>query len=160
VHAPVGMPKGQKVMSQACKLGLLVIVAVAAMPFRAVAAPPTAYVVLVGVGDYTDPGIQPRNHVEADARALYDRVTDKQYLDGDRENVKPLLGGKDNKRPNQPATKANILQALRLAVSQAGKDDLVIFGFFGQASQRGLFGNDVALKEQDKTTVTLADIAK
>jgi C-terminal peptidase prc len=156
----VGLAERTELMSQACKIGLLVLVAVVVLPFRAVAAPPTAFVVLVGVGEYTDPGIQPRKHGEADARALYDLFTDKQYLDVDRDNVMLLLGGRDNKRPCQPATKANIVQALRLAVSQAGKDDLVIFGFFGQASQQGLFGSDVSLKEQDKTAVTLADIAK
>jgi carboxyl-terminal processing protease len=140
-------------MRKACKVGLLAIVFVLApLPARADVAPPKAYVVLVGVGRYTDPSIQPRKHVETDAKAVFDILSDKQYLDAPKDNMKLLMG--------EAATRANILQALHTAISEAGKDDLLVLGFFGQASNVGLFGHDVNLKEQDKTALTNSDLER
>src|SRR4051812_25678306 len=96
-----------------------------------------AYVVLVGVSDYADKQIKPRKHAEDDARALYDLFTNKDYLDTAAKHVKLLLGSKDEKRPSEPATRENILKELNWAVTSAGKDDQVIFAFFGQGGSVG-----------------------
>jgi len=140
-------------MSKACTVGLLAILFVLA-PLSAWAepAPSKAFVVLVGVGRYTDPGIQARKHAEDDAKALFDILSDKQYLDAHRDNMKLLLG--------EAATKANILQALHGAIGEASKDDLLVLGFFGQASAHGLYGHDVVLKEEEKTALTNSDLEK
>ena len=42
--------------------------------------PQGPFVVLVGVGEFTDPTIQARPTAEADARAMYDLFTDKAYF--------------------------------------------------------------------------------
>lgn len=146
-------------MKKAYRLGLLALCfLLTPNPAWADQAPSKAFVVLVGVGDYTEPGIQPRKHAEADAKALYDLFIDKQYLEIDKDQVKLLLGSKDDKRPSEAATKANILKALHWAVGQAGKDDLLVLAFFGQASDRGLFGSDVVSKAQEKTAVTNSEL--
>ncbi|MBY0521782.1 MAG: caspase family protein [Gemmataceae bacterium] len=147
-------------------LGSLVLAAAVAAPARAAEdkSSPGAYVVLVGVSDYADKQIKPRKNAEADAKALYDLFTDKQYLDTDKDNVKLLLGTKDGKRPSELATKENILKALHWATTKAGKDDLVIFAFFGQGASLGdricLFGSDSNFKDRAKTAVAAGDIEK
>src|SRR5262252_8337973 len=66
------------------------------------------YVVLVGIDKYQDPQIKPRKHAEADAKALYDLLTNKEYLGVPAANVKLLLGSADGKGPAEKATRANI----------------------------------------------------
>ncbi|MBY0522965.1 MAG: S41 family peptidase [Gemmataceae bacterium] len=126
--------------------------------------PPKAYIVLVGIDNYADKQIKPRKHAEADAKALYDLFTDKKHLDGDKDHVKLLLGSKDEKRSAEPATKENILKALHWAATKAGKDDLVVFAFFGQGAPLGertcFFGTDGTFKDRGKTALAAADIEK
>jgi len=147
-------------------LGALACVAVAVVPARSAeeSGKPKAYVVLVGVSDYADKQIKPRKHGEDDAKALYDVFTDKQYLDAGKDSVKLLLGTKDPNRPSEEATRENILKALHWAVAKAGKDDLVIFGFFGQGGPIGdrvsFFGSDAVFKDRAKTGVAAGDIEK
>src|SRR5262245_65409940 len=86
----------------------------------------TAYVVLVGISKYDDKQILPRAHAEADAQALYDLFTSKDYLGADPKNVRLLLGSKDAKRGSEPATRANVLASLKWAVGAARADDLVL----------------------------------
>src|SRR6516164_6504307 len=87
---------------------------------------PKAYVVLVGISDYPDKLIKPRAHGEDDAKALYDLFTNKDYLDTDKDNVKLLLGKKDDNRPSEVATKENIRKAVQWGVEKAGPNDLFI----------------------------------
>jgi len=154
-------------MRKAMLTGLLgcLFWATAGLPVRAAdATPPKAYVVLVGVKDYADKAIKSRVHAEDDARALYDLFTNKDYLDTPADQVKLLLGGKDEKRPHQAATKDNILKALHWAVNSAGKDDLVVFAFFGQGAPLGerscFFGSDSTFKDRAKDAVNAGDIEK
>src|SRR5262245_40565620 len=101
------MPKGSISMTRAKLTGLLagfVLATLAVTPARAADDPVKAYLVLVGIDDYADKQIKPRKHAEDDAKALYDLFTNKEYLDVDPDNVKLLLGKKDEKRPSELAT--------------------------------------------------------
>src|SRR3954464_15795818 len=69
-------------------------------------------VVLVGIGKYADKQIKARKHAEADAKALYDLFTSKEYLGAEAKNVRLLLGQPDEKRHSKPATRKNVLEAL------------------------------------------------
>src|SRR5262249_52874202 len=71
--------------------------------------PSNPHVVLIGISDYADKQIKPRPHAEDDIKALYDLFTNKDFLGAKPENVRLLLGKKDEKRPSKPATRANIL---------------------------------------------------
>src|SRR5208283_2974370 len=81
-------------MTKAFSTGLLatlLFASFAAAPLRAAEEVPSkAYVVLVGVSDYADKQIKPRKHAEDDAKALYDLLTSKDYLDSSPDNVKLL----------------------------------------------------------------------
>ena len=102
---------------------------------------PRAYVVLVGISEYQDKNIKPRPHAEADAQALYDLLKNKDRLGGE---VRLLLGTKDAKRPSELATRENILKAVHWAATSAGKDDLVLFAFFGQGGPMGDSGSGLS----------------
>src|SRR5262249_20045816 len=75
-----------------------------------------------------------------------------------------LLGKKDDKRPSELATRDNILKALHSAVSQAGKDDLVIFTFIGQGGPMGdrvcFFGRGSTFRGGAKDAIAAGDIEK
>src|SRR5437868_1942432 len=75
--------------------------------------PPQSYVILVGVSNYADKEIKPRVHAEDDAKALYDVFSNKDHFTVDPKNVHLLLGSDDAKRGSQPATRENILKALK-----------------------------------------------
>jgi carboxyl-terminal processing protease len=123
---------------------------------------PKAYVVLVGINDYADKNIKPRKHSEADAQALYDLFTNKDYLDTDQTNVKLLLGKKDEKRPSEVATKENIRKALSWAVSNAKQGDAVIFAFLGQGGPIGdrtcFFATDSTFKDRAKNALLASEV--
>src|SRR5262245_44394898 len=117
--------------------GLLAAVVLAwcvIVPAFAAEAQPKPYVVLVGVGEYADKQIKPRPHAEADAKALYDLFTHKDYLAADVKQVRLLLGSPDRQRKSEPATHENIVKALNWAVTNAKRDDVVIFAFIGQGA--------------------------
>lgn len=178
---PRAEPKGSISMTKALFTGLFASLAGAlllAVPVRAAEEPtpaaPKAYIVLVGIDDYADKQIKPRKHAEADAQALYDLFTNKDYLGDekylgadkyqkvDKDHIKLLLGGKDPKRGSEPATKENILKALNWAVSNAGRDDLIVYGFFGQGAPLGdrtcFFGSDSTFKDRAKDAVGAGDL--
>jgi C-terminal peptidase prc len=111
----------------------------------------SAYVVLVGISKYEDKQIKPRPHAEADAQALHDLFTAKDYLGADPRNVRLLLGDKDAKRNSQPATRANLLKALKWVAAEAGPDDLVIFAFIGQGGPLGESGDSRCYFTADST---------
>src|SRR5947208_1083830 len=54
--------------------------------------------VLVGISKYADKQIKARKHAENDAKALYDLVTNNDYLGIAPKNVRLLLGKEDEKR--------------------------------------------------------------
>jgi carboxyl-terminal processing protease len=122
-----------------------------------------SYAVLIGIGEYEDAAIKPRAKAESDVKALYDFLTspaNKSLYKADQ--VKLLLGAKDDKRPSEPATKANILQALKWAFSSAGEDDTVILCWIGQGAPAGkatcYFAHNSTLANREKDAVTSADI--
>jgi C-terminal peptidase prc len=128
---------------------------------------PQAYVVLVGISDYADKQINPRPHAEDDAKALYDLVTDKDYLSADADHVRLLLGKEDSSRHSQPATKENITKAVEWLKTEAKAGDLVIFGFLGEGCSLGERGDrrcymasDSTLKDREKNAVAASTIAE
>ncbi len=123
---------------------------------------PHPYVVLVGIGEYKDPAIKPRAHAEADIKALYDLLADKNCFNCSAENIKLLLGSKDEKRPSEPATRENVLKAIRWALQSAGNDDLVLIAFAGQGAPVGdrtcYFAVDSTLKNRVKDAIGAGEI--
>jgi len=149
------------------RIGLMVwasIVALGLAPVWAIAAdePTRAFVVLVGIDDYKDPQIKDRKHAEADAKALYDLFVSKDHLGVKADDIKLFLGGEDKKRNAQAATHANIVAALQWLDKNAGKDDLVIFGFFGNGAPSGeravYFTTDSTFKNRGKDALAAGDI--
>ncbi len=143
-------------------LGGLILLFVIAVPLRAEEArAPKAYAVLIGVGHYSDAAIQSRPHAEADAQALYDVFTNKDYLGIPTENIRLLLGGaQDQKRHSEEATRDNILKAAKWVAGQAKRDDLVILAYIGQGAALGehadrvaYFATDSSVKDSVKTAV-------
>src|SRR5262249_3839733 len=94
-------------------LGALAAVVLAAAAVRAEEAKaPQPFAVLVGISEYKDQAINPRPHAEDDVKALYDLVTDKQYLGVDADHVRLLTGAEDAKRHSKPATRQNVVDAV------------------------------------------------
>jgi len=125
------------------------------------------YVVLVGISEYKDKAINPRPHAEDDARALYDLFTRKEHLGVDADHIRLLLGSEDAKRNSKPATKQNILDAVKWVRTEAKADDQVIFAFFGQGCSLGergdrhcYFASDSTLKGRDKDAVDAATLGE
>jgi carboxyl-terminal processing protease len=125
-------------------------------------AAPKTYAVIVGIGQYADPQIKPRAHTEADAKALYDLLTDKTYLGVPAGDVKLLLGNADEKRHSEPATKANVVQAITDTIAKAKKDDLVLIALAGQGAGLGdktcFLTIDSTYKDRAKNAVASVDI--
>src|SRR6266536_1115119 len=128
--------------------------------------PSRPHIVLIGISDYVDTQIKPRPHAEDDIKALYDLFTSKDYLGADPKNVRLLLGKKDDKRNSKPATRANILDAVKWLATDAKRDDLVLFAFIGQGCSLGergertcYFASDSTLKGREKNAVAAADLA-
>ena len=144
-------------------LGGLTVLLTLALPLRAAeeAKAPKAYAVLIGVGKYSDGAINGRPYAEADVKALYDLLTDSQYLGIPKDHVKMLLGGAaDKERNSQEATRDNILAAAKWVAKEAGRDDLVILTYIGQGAALGergdriaYFATDSSVKEPLKTAI-------
>lgn len=122
-----------------------------------------SYVVVIGIDKYEDAAIKPRAKAESDAKALYDLLlspANKSLYKPDQ--VKLLLGGKDDKRPYEPATKANLLKALKWAFTSAKEDDTILLCWLGQGAPAGkgtcYFAQDSTLANREKDAVTSADI--
>jgi C-terminal peptidase prc len=135
-------------------------------PLRAAETSPSqTYAVLIGISDYPDSQIKARRHAETDARALYDLVTNKDYIGAAPEHVRLLLGGADEGRSATTATRENILRALRWLAGKAGPDDLVLLAFIGQGGTVGgdaarlcYFAHDSTVKDRDQSALTPAAI--
>src|SRR5436305_1140825 len=124
-------------------LAALALLASVSAPARAAeeakaSASAKAYVVLVGISSYADKQINPRPHAVEDVQALYDLFTKSQYLGVDKDHIRLLLGGsEDAARNSKPATRENILNAVKWLSTEAKPDDLVIFTFVGQGGTLG-----------------------
>lgn len=132
-------------------------------PLHAAEAPPgQPYVVLVGIDDYKDKQILKREHAEEDARSLYELFSNKKYLGVDKAHIKLLLGKADKQEDAELATRDNILQALEWATKNAGKNDLLIFAFFGQGAPQGeracYFAVDSTFKNRSKDAIGSLDL--
>jgi carboxyl-terminal processing protease len=156
-------------MTQAVKLRWLAVLVAAlalAMPARAAEEhKPQPYVVLVGISDYADKQIKPRPLAEADAKALYDVFTSKDYLGVGKDNIRLLLGSPDKQRDSQPATRENILKALQWLTKEAKPTDLVIFAFVGEGGPLGdsgdrrcYFASDSTFKGRDKDALAATEV--
>src|SRR5437588_2785818 len=150
-------------MSRPIFAALLGILIAAPLHAEERAAQPQAYVLLVGIDKYADQAIKPRRHAEADAKALYDLFTSKDYLGVHGDRVRLLLGSEDNKRHSQLATHTNVLQGLQWLADKAGKDDLVIFAFFGEGAPNGeqtcYLCSDSTIKGRAKDALIAAEVA-
>jgi C-terminal peptidase prc len=143
-------------------VGILTLLLVPTTWLHAGSLVPNTHAVLVGVSTYPDNKIKPRQHAEADVKALYDMIVAKDHLGADPKNVHLLLAKKGDN--SDEATRANILAALDKVTKTAGTDDLVIFAFFGQGcplgEQVGFFGTDATVADRTKTALNGADIGK
>ncbi len=144
-------------------LGLLIVVLGWSTPMAQAADEAVKqYVVLVGIDHYADAQIKPRQHAEADAKALYDLFTSKEYLGVDPKNIKLLLGSKDAKRGGEVASRANILDSLTWIEKNAHRDDLVVFAFFGNGAPLGekacYFATDSTFANRAKDAVASGDM--
>ncbi len=89
--------------------------------------PKNAYGVVIGIGKYRDTGIPVLKYATNDAREIYNILTDPQYGNFPRENVKLLL--------DEQATLTEIKSAMGTFLSRnAGKDDTVCIYFAGHGS--------------------------
>jgi carboxyl-terminal processing protease len=152
-------------MTRALLAGLLTAVvwaAYAVSPAAAAEPKNQSYLVLVGISDYADPQIKAKPHAEDDAKALYDLFTDPRYKVEGEQHVRLLLGKPDEQRKSQPATRANILEAVRWAVKEARRDDRVILVFFGQGAPNAnrvcYFASDSTFKGRAKDAVAAGDL--
>ena len=92
-------------------------------------------VVVVGIDKYQDSQIKPRQHAEADAKALVELFLSKERLGVDKDRVQLLLGsGPVEGIQSEKATKDNIVKALHWLEKSAKKDDVVIFAIFGNGA--------------------------
>jgi carboxyl-terminal processing protease len=150
--------------------GLLALIALAAgFGGRLSAAEPEAksggpFVVIVGAGQFEDKAIKDRPTADADAKALYDVVTDPRYLGVPAARVKLFLSSPDAKRGGEVATRDGIVKAVEAATAQTGKDDLVLVAFFGRGASTGdktvYFTPSTVLKDRAKTGLVLgSDLA-
>src|SRR5262249_12862066 len=129
-------------------------------PVKAVK-PARTHAVPVGVGQPADKQINPRPSAEADAQALYDLFTNKDYVDAGRAQL--LLGSADASRKATLATRENILKALRDAAAAAQAGDTLVIALVGQGGSTGdrttcFFGTDASVKERTKTALSGHDL--
>jgi C-terminal peptidase prc len=126
---------------------------------------PRTFAVVVGISKYADDHILPRPHAEADARALYKLLANKDYLGVPPENGRLLLGNPDDKTGEKKATRAAFLDALNWLAKEARPNDLVILSFVGQGGPLGESGDrrcyflaDSTFKDRHKDAVGSEEI--
>lgn len=150
----------RKLLSAAWLVGLLL--GIGAAPVGAAEETARTYAVIVGIDKFADPQILPRQHAEADARALYELVTSKDHLGANAKNVRLLLGNPQAKQAGEKATRANIIAALKWLSTTATKDDLCVLAIFGQGAPLGerscYFAVDSTFKNRVKDAVASGDI--
>jgi C-terminal peptidase prc len=142
----------------------LVVVGLALLVWApaAKAADSQPYVVVIGIDEYKDSAIKPRPHAEADAKAVYDLFTDPKCVQADASHIKLLLGKPDDARKSEPATKENILKALKWALSSAKDDDVVVIYWVGQGGPAGTrtcyFASDSTIQDRVQNAIGAAEI--
>jgi hypothetical protein len=141
-----------------------VSVAGMAGPARAdqpLAKPSGPFVVIVGVGQFADKAIHPRPTADADAKALYDLLTDPKYLGVKPDRAKLLLSAPDDKRMGEVATHGAIRRAIETATAETGKDDLIVLAFFGRGATAGdktvFLTPDTTFKDRAKTSLVFGN---
>ncbi|MFL5338742.1 MAG: S41 family peptidase [Gemmataceae bacterium] len=124
-------------MTRSLRLGYLAV-AIALMAAFAVQAEekkaPQTYVVLVGVSSFEDSAIHARPAAEKDAKGLYQLLTSKDHATTSTVNAKLLLGSEDKSVASEPATRDNIIKALKWVTENSHKQDMVIIGIFGEGA--------------------------
>ena len=120
------------------------------------------FVVLVGVGQFADPAIEPRPTADADARAFHQLLADTKFLDAGPERVVLLTSRPNESAGERKATRDNIVKAFHEAVEKTGKDDLILFAFFGRGASVGdktcFFTAETVFKERAKTGLLGSDL--
>ena len=91
-------------------------------------AAPERHAVVIGINDYTDPGIPDLKYAESDARAVYGVLTDPKVGRFSKKNVTLVLG--------KDATPSNIKAAL-YKLRGVGKNDLVVVFYSGHGAKEG-----------------------
>ena len=146
---------------RAWMFGALAAAVVAAGPQGRVAAQPDAgaikrgpYIVVVGVGEFTDKAIKPRPTADADAKALHALLTDSKYLGVSADRAKLLLSA--------DATREAVVKAVEAGVAATGSEDTLVLAFFGRGSSAGdkpcFFTRDSTVKDRAKTALQVADL--
>src|SRR5438046_10041062 len=99
---------------------VLVLLALLLLPLgllHAQSVAPNTHAVLIGIDSYADAKIKPRQHAEADVKALHALITAKDYLGADPKNVHLLLTARGDKEA--AATRKNIRKALGTVLAKA-----------------------------------------
>ena len=87
------------------------------------------YALIIGIGRYRDTRIPPLRYTVADARAMYDVLTDPRHGRFPKGNVRLLL--------DERATLVNIRKGLNWLVREAGEDDTVVVYYSGHCAPEG-----------------------
>jgi carboxyl-terminal processing protease len=121
------------------------------------------FVVVAGVDQTADATIQPRPTADADAKAVYDLFQDPQYAGVPKDRLILLTRTADAARGGQVATRENVLNAVKRAVTETGKDESVYVFFFGRGASSGdatcLFTSDTTFKDRGTTGLLGTDLA-
>jgi hypothetical protein len=121
------------------------------------------FVVVAGVDQTADDTIQPRPTADVDAKAVYDLFKDPQYVGVPKDRLILLTRTADDARNGQVATRENVLNAVKRAVAETGKDDPVYLFFFGRGASSGdatcIFTTDTVFKDRGKTGLLGTDLA-
>src|SRR5262249_37195174 len=98
----------------------------------------------------------------ADAKALFDLLTDKAYLGVEPSRAQLLLGKPDAQRMSLLATRDNILKSLRSVAARAKTNDLVLFIFIGEGAALGeracYVASDQTFKDRATDAVAASEI--
>ena len=87
------------------------------------------YALIIGIGRYRDRRIPPLRYTVADARAMYDVLTDPRHGRFPKGNVRLLL--------DERATLVNIRKGLNWLVRESGEDDTVVVYYSGHGAPEG-----------------------
>jgi carboxyl-terminal processing protease len=143
-------------------LSLIGIIAFNSFTFAADAVAPQVYAVVIAPGQFADAQIKPRPSAQSDGEAIYDLLTNPEYLGVPKDRIKLLISGEDATRNASKATKENILAAIKDVGQKAKKEDLVILTFLGQGASSGeracFFATDSSFKERGKTAILASDL--
>jgi hypothetical protein len=130
------------------------LVANAADPIALSNGPGKTYLVSVGIGEFKDKAIHPRPTADTDAKALYKLLTDSKVLGVSPDRAKVLTSA--------DATKESVVKAIESAITETGKDDLIILAFFGRGSAVAekpcFFTPESSFKDRAKTALTTTDL--